>query len=189
MRGETGRTYKSEGVVLKRTNFGEADKIVTIFSKHYGRITVLAKGVRRLTSRKRGDLEVFNQITFFASKGKGIDIVTETQLQNCFSSWRKDLQKVAVAYQLCEMVDKLTVEGTEQEEVYELLAKDLELLSELKNEKSGNFLGSFGIRLLILLGYWPKAKPLPRNFKVSVFIEDIIEKELKSKKFAGRIRC
>ncbi len=181
------RTYKSEGVVLKRINFGEADKIVTIYSKHFGKVTLLAKGIRRMTSRKRGSLEVFNQVSFFAARGKGMDIVTETELLDSFSLCRKELNKIAVAYQLCEMVDKLTAEGSEQEEVYVLLAGYLKNLKELKSEDNSNYLGTFGLSLLKILGFWPKDKQIPKNFKVSLFIEDIIEKELKAKKFLNKL--
>lgn len=187
MRSETGRTYKSEGIVLKRINFGEADKIVTVFSKHYGKITLIAKGIRRMTSRKRGNLEVFNQVGFFAARGRGMDIVTETELKESFSSLRKSLHKVAIAYQLCEMVDKLTAEGSEQEEVYELLSEYLIKLNTVKQDNISFFLGSFGLNLLKILGFWPKDKPVPKNFRTSLFIEEIIEKELKSKKFFAKI--
>ncbi len=182
-----GKTYKSEGIVLKRINFGEADKVVTVYSKHFGKITLLAKGMRRMTSRKRGNLEIFNQVAFFAVKGKGMDIVTETELIDCFSLCRKELNKIAVAYQLCEMVDKLTAEGSEQEEVYELLTRYLKNLYELKPKDNSNYLGTFGLSLLKILGFWPKDKEVPKNFKVSFFIEDIIEKELKAKKFLSKI--
>ncbi len=181
------RTYKSEGVVLKRTNFGEADKIVTVYSKNYGKITLLAKGMRRMNSRKRGNLEVFNKVSFFAAKGKGMDIVTETELVESYSCWRKDLQKVAVAYQLCEMVDKLTVDGSEQEEVYIILSEYLEKLDLLEKNVNSNFLGSFGLSLLKTLGFWPHDKPIPKNFRVSLFIEEIIERELKAKNFLNKI--
>lgn len=184
---KTNRTYKSEGIVLKRTNFGEADKIVTIYSRHYGKVTVLAKGMRRMTSRKRGNLEVFSKVIFFAAKGKGMDIVTETEMLESFSFWKNDLQKVAVAYQLCEMVDKLTAEGSEQEDVYNLLSEYLKKLNSLNKSGNSNFLGSFGLTLLKILGFWPQNKLIPKNFKVSLFVEEIIEKELKAKKFLSKI--
>jgi DNA repair protein RecO (recombination protein O) len=180
-------TYKSQAIVLKRINFGEADKIVTFYTKHFGKVTCLAKGIRRLSSRKRGNLEIFNKITFFANKGKGMDFVTETELLESFSGWRGDLNKVATAYQLCEMVDKLTAEESETDEVYELLAEFLEKLKSLDLEKRSFFLGDFGLKLLTILGYWPKGKPVPKNFRTSVFVEEIIEKELKAKNFLSKI--
>ena len=182
-----GTTYKSEGIVLKRTNFGEADKIVTVFSKHYGKITLLAKGVRRLSSRKRGDLEVFNQIVFFADKGRNFDIVTETSLLNSFSEWRKDLSKVTAAYQICEMADKLTAERSEQEEIYNLLFAYLKKLSLTEKRNLPQLVNSFGIDLLRDLGFLPKNKDFPLSFNVTAYIENIIEKELKSKKFLSKI--
>lgn len=180
-------TYKTEGIVLKRINYGEADKIVTLYSKHYGKITCLAKGMRRLTSRKRGNLEIFNKVVFIACKGKGIDIITETESIESFSALRKDLKKIACAYQLCEMVDKLTAEGSEQSEVYEMLSEYLKKLCWIKPENSSFFLGSFGLNLLKILGFWPHDKPVPKNFRVSSFIEETIEKELKSKKFLAKV--
>lgn len=172
---------------MKRVNFGEADKIITIYSKHYGKITVLAKGIRRMTSRKRGNLEVFNQVIFFVAKGKGMDIVTETEMLESFSSWKNGLQKVAVAYQLCEMVDKLTAEEVEQEEVYHLLCEYLKKLDFLDKNGNSSFLGSFGLSLLKILGFWPKNKPITKNFRVSAFVEEIIERELKAKNFLNKI--
>jgi len=180
-------TYKSEGIVLRRINFGEADKIITVYSKRYGKLTLLAKGIRRMTSRKRGNLEVFNQVIFFAAKGKGMDIITETELVESFSSLRGNLHKVACAYQLCEMVDKLTVEESEQDGVFELLSDNLKKLNNLSLENYSFFLGNFGLNLLKLLGFWPHDKPVPKDFRTSLFVEEIIEKELKAKNFLARI--
>ena len=56
-------SYKTEAIVLKRTNFGEADRLVTVFSQPRGKLVLLAKGIRRLTSRKKGHLELFNRAT------------------------------------------------------------------------------------------------------------------------------
>ena len=180
-------TYKTEGIVLKRINFGEADKIVTLYSKHYGKITCLAKGMRRLTSRKRGNLEIFNKVVFIACKGKGIDIITETESIESFSSLRKDLSKIACAYQFCEMVDKLTAENSEQGEVYDLLCSSLPTLQKADRGNLSVITDIFAGNLLKLLGFWPKEKLFPNNFDITMFIEDIIEKELKSKKFLAKI--
>lgn len=179
--------YKTEGVVLKRSNFGEADRIITLYTKHYGKITGLAKGIRKLTSRKRGALEIFNQVTFFAAKSKGMEIITEAEVLNSFSSWRKDLKKVAVAYELCEMVDKLTAEGTEQPEVYELLVTALNRLGRISREELPAVIEEFAGSLLKQLGFWPKEKPFPSHFSTSLLVEEIIEKELKSKRFFKRV--
>jgi len=63
------RSYKAEGIILKRINFSEADKILTIFTKRHGKVRAIAKGVRRLTSRKAGSVELFNQAGLFLLEG------------------------------------------------------------------------------------------------------------------------
>lgn len=178
---------KSEGVILKRYNFGEADKIITVFSKHFGKMSLLAKGVRKLTSRKRSSLEIFNQIKFFAVGGKGMDIITEVETINSFSVLRKDLKKIAVAYELVEMVDKLMAEGSEQEEIYYLLAGYLEKIQDSQVENLFENLDSYARQLIKILGYWPKDKDFPGNFNTCLYIEEIAEKEIKSRKFLNRI--
>ncbi len=178
-----GRTYKTEGVVLKRSNFGEADRIITFYTKHYGKVVAIAKGIRRVTSKKRGNLEIFNLVSFFAARGKGMDIVTEAETIKAFSEWRKNLKKVAVAYEICEIVDRLTVEESGQEEVYDLLAKSLEELGRLEEGELPSLVDSFGGQLLKLLGFWPREKIFPANFNICLYVEQIIERELKSKHF------
>lgn len=180
-------TFKTEGVVLKRFNFGEADRVITLYTKHYGKITCLAKGIRRITSRKRGNLEIFNQVSFFAAKGRGMDIITEAETINAYSSLRKKLKKIAFAYEICEMTDRLTAENSEQEEVYFLLTDYLKKLDETECEEPYLLINDFGENLLKVLGFWPREKSFSENFIVSSYIEDIIESKLKSKNFLAKV--
>ena len=187
------RTYKTEGIILKRLDYGEADRIITLFTKHYGKLRVLAKGVRRLTSRKSGSLELFNQARIFVDERKGLGIVTEVELVNSFKSWRKDLKKVALAYQFCELVDKLTPEKMENEKVYKLLREALFNLSQVTSYESpasaeasaGKQVTSYELSLLEFLGFWPKGKPV--NIDLERYIESLIEKKLKTPPFLKRL--
>src|SRR3990167_232676 len=92
------RNYTSEGIVLARKNYGEADRIIVIYSKHFGKLRLLAKGVRRPKSRKRGHIEVFSRLKFQVSRGKGMDLITEAEIIQNFSEIRKSLKKVTVAF-------------------------------------------------------------------------------------------
>lgn len=177
-------SYRTEGVILKRSNVGEADKILTIFSKHYGKISVIAKGVRRTTSKKGGNLELFNQVKILVAKGKNLDIVTEAEVINSFKNWRKDLKKVAVAYRLCELVDRLTAEKVESEEVYEILVNYLSNLPTITNHQL--LITNFELSLLQSLGFWPKGRPIG-NTNLDVFIENLINSRLRAKKFLEKV--
>ena len=177
------KTLSTEGIVLKRYNIGEADKVVTLYSKHYGKISCIAKGVRRMISRKRGSLEIFSQVKIFASIGKGMMVITEVELVSSNTLLRSNLKKIAVAYQICELVDRLTPENHEQDDVFNLLVNSLDSLSKVEEKCLNSLLVDFSMELLKLLGYWPRDKCIPRSFSPSSFIEDIIERKLKSKKF------
>jgi len=177
-------SYKTEGIILKRTNYGEADRILTIFTKHYGKIKTIAKGIRKLTSRKAGSLELFNHVTLFLIKGKNLPLLTEVQTINLFKNWRKDLARIGVAYYFCELVDKLTPEEQENSSVFELLRDYLEKIATKKNL---NFLvREFEEKLLKELGFgipeiWQEKQGSLKNY-----IESIIEKKINSPKILKR---
>lgn len=169
------KTYKTEAVILKRLNFSEADKILTFYTKHYGKISAIAKGIRKLTSRKAGSLELFNHVVIFLAKGKNLDIITEASLINSFPRFRKDLNRVKLAYEVCEVVERLTVEEKGNDLVF------LKLKDFLYGLDSKDPFGSleFKVQILSLLGFGiPKN---PTNEKIDSYIESIIEKKLRAK--------
>lgn len=170
------RTYRTEGIIIKRTNYGEADRILTIFTKHYGKIKAIAKGVRKTTSKKGGNLELFNDVTLFLSEGRNLDIITEAEVINSFEKTRGNLNLVGQAFQIAEVADRLTAEREENRRVFELLRKSFQDLNRGKREA----VLSFEIELLKELGFG-----LPEDLSeksVERFIESIIEKKLKSKR-------
>lgn len=172
------RTYKTEGIVIKRSNFSEADRILTIFTKKHGKIKVLAKGVRRITSRRGPNIELFNQVELFIHKGRTFDILTEVNVLNTFSQIRKKLDLVGLAFYVCEIVDGLCPEHQAHPRVYEML---VEVLNELDKGRVNKFEKS----LLEELGYIPKTQ-IFENFDTSQFIEKILEKRLKTKRIISR---
>ena len=171
------RTYKTEGIILKRSNYGEADRILTIFTKHYGKIRVMAKGVRRLTSRKAGSLELFSQAILFLVKGKNLDLITEAQPVNLFKAWRKDLEKVALAYYFCELVDKLTPDNQPHPVVFDLLRQSFLKLKILSGTR---LVREFEEKLLHELGFGVPEFLQKTQGSLKSYIESIIEKKLNS---------
>jgi len=174
-----GRTYKTEGIILKRTNFGEADRILTIYSKHYGKIRAIAKGVRKITSRKGGNVEAFNHVSLFLAQGRNLDIVTEVEVINAFKSWRKNLRKVGLAYYFCELVDKLTPDGQANRVVFELLRK---FLAKIEEESESELARSFEEELLNELGFGVPEALKNRSGSLKGYIETIVEKKINSPK-------
>ena len=68
---EGSRSYRTEALVIRHTNFGEADRILTLYSREKGKIRVVAKGVRKLKSRKAGHLEPFTRVQLQLAKRAG----------------------------------------------------------------------------------------------------------------------
>jgi DNA repair protein RecO (recombination protein O) len=176
------RSYSSEGVVLAKRNYGEADRILILYSKDRGKLSLMAKGVRRPKSKKRGHIEIFNKVSFSASLGRGIDLMTEAEVIDDFSDIRNSLKKVSLAYYFCEVVGKITHEGEPNHEVYNLIVESLENLrvtSKLKDLRL-----EFVLKLLTILGYWPKGKPLLDHDEK---LEEVLERNINSVRVGKRI--
>lgn len=202
----------TECVVLGRKNFGEADRLLTIYTKDFGKITVLAKGIRRPTSRKSGHLEPGSWCKIFLAKGKNIDLLTEVVVLNAYGIDNFTQAKAAKVYHFLEIVDQLTAANQKNVEVFDLLVK---FLDTCEVEKNFNLTASvFKIKLLKKLGFFSsynlkdsKAKDLldllekhdsrqpqtkikisPQSYlKLTAFldsiIENLIDKKLKTTKF------
>ena len=172
------RTYRTEGVVLKRRNAGEADRVVTIFTKQRGKIVAVAKGVRKITSRRAGSLEPATQAVTFFARGKTFDIITQTQLISSFSAARKNLSRLTQIHQILEIVDLFTAENQSHPQVYEILVNTLKSLNTSGNKRE---LLVTNIRLIVkTLGFGEPQDSSESALKD--FIEEITNKELRSKK-------
>lgn len=167
------RSYSSEGIVLSRKNYGEADRILTVYSKHFGKIRLLARGVRKPKSKKRGHLEVFSRIKFSVSKGSGMGMITEAELIDSFGLLRKDLKKVSVAYFLCEVIDKVLHEDEKNELVFSKVVETLSKLTNQNNLKRIRY--EFVYDILVYLGFWPLGKKMNNP---DLILEDIMERKM-----------
>lgn len=172
-----GRTYVTEGVVLKRRNLGEADRLVTIFTKKFGKLTALARGVRRPTSRRAGSLEPATQAVFFFAHGKTWDILTQAQLVSSFRQARRNLARLTQTYQILEVVDLLTREHQDHPEIYELLVSTLASLNQPGQKRS--LLVSHVRQIVKLLGFGEPVDPSEAALKHH--IESIAERALRTK--------
>lgn len=180
------RNYKTIGIIIKRTNFSEADRILTIFTRSHGKIKVIAKGVRRITSRRCGNVELLNLAEISLHEGKNLDILTEACVLESFPNIRNNLKKIGWAYHICEILDGFCAERQENNKIFELAISTLHLLNKEDDIKSKEIIKKFEENLLKELGFWPKNKLLPDNL-IDNLIESILEKHLKSKSFLRKI--
>lgn len=171
------RSYKTEAIVIKRKNYGEADRILTVFTKNKGKISIIAKGVRKINSRRSSHIELLNHSVIGIYEGK-MPILTEAETLSHYTVLKSDLQKAGMAFYICELVDGLLAEHQENRAVFSLIQNTL---SKLENEEDCKALiGKFEQELLSLLGFWPREVAFIEDS--DRFIEDIIERKIKSKR-------
>lgn len=178
------RSFKSEGIIIKRRNIGEADKIITVFTKDLGKIQAKAKGIRRITSRRSSSLDLLNTCNISFYKGPGMALITEVDPIDSFTSIKKNLERVYAAYHFCELIDGLCAEEQENSKVYDLFFTALECLKTEKKLKG--LINSFEIQLLTYLGFWGEEQ-VEQDTNVQMFIENLLERKLRSKNIYSKL--
>ncbi|HEX7042267.1 MAG TPA: DNA repair protein RecO [Patescibacteria group bacterium] len=178
------RTFRVDGIVIKRQNIGEADRILTVLTKEFGKIQVKAKGVRKITSKRASHIEPLNICSLSLYKGQNMPILTECVSLENFSELKEDLSKIGFAYHLCELVDGLCPANEENKEIFFLL---VDVLKKMKTEVFvSNLIYNFEMDLLVQLGYWSISNKL-QKVNTSYLIEGILERRLKTKQLIARL--
>jgi len=180
------RSHNLEGIIIKRINVGEADKIITVFTRELGKISLKATGIRKLQSKRAGVLELFNHVKITAVHGRGnLDVLTEVDIQNTFSSWKHHLGRVNIAYQLAEVIDKLTPDGQPHPQVFEILNTAFLEINELDSNWNLK-LETWILDIIKDLGYWPAEEIFTGD--IYKFIEEIINRPLHSPGILKRLK-
>jgi DNA repair protein RecO (recombination protein O) len=145
------RLYRAEGVVIRRMDLGEADRIVTLFTLQQGKLRAVAKGVRRPESHLGGNLELFVRANVLLARGRNLDIITQAEMIDAYKGLREDLACIQGAFYLGELLDGLAAEGLANQPAYHLL---LEALAALASGVSPEVVARYyEFRLLALMGY------------------------------------
>ncbi|MDA8291909.1 MAG: DNA repair protein RecO [Actinomycetota bacterium] len=145
-------TYRDEGVVLRTVRLGEADRIVTLATPVHGKVRAVAKGVRRTKSRIGARVEPLTHVTLLCWKGRELDVVTQVEVLDSFRAIREDLDRMAPALTMLEIVDQVAVE---QHPMGELFTTLVGALSTLESSDSPLVLAAFCWRLLVVEGVAP----------------------------------
>ena len=149
------RIYRVDAIVLKRTDHGEADRLLTLLTPDRGKMTAIAKGARKPSSRKSGHVELFTHCVLMLAKGKTHDVVTQADTVESFIELRDNLDRVGYAYYLAELVDRFAEEAAENRAIYDLLLRALAWLA-IDSTHPDLLARFFELRLLQFAGYRPQ---------------------------------
>lgn len=178
--------YSLTAIVIRRRSVGEGDKILTLYTSKVGKKRAIAKGVRKVTSRRAPHLELFSEGTFTFHKGKTLDSITDAVSIHLYGNMCMTLEKIAMLYYVAEVINFSTVENDPHQDVFYLLSDTYKRIAASAGEEQAAILIRFSDSLLGLLGFAQKDAP-SRDFHLAVRkIESVIDRKLRSVRLLER---
>ena len=149
------RNFQTEAIIIKKIKLGEADRILTLFTPHLGKMQAIAKGVRRPKSKMAGHLELLTHSQVSMARGRNLDTITGSQTINSFLPLKTDFDLISCGLYLAELTEQFTAARQENFEVFILLRDTMERLCNANNSKE-IILRYFEVQLLNETGYRPQ---------------------------------
>jgi len=147
-------SYATKGIIIGRTNFGEADRMVRFFTPDRGKVSAVAKGIRRIKSRAGGHLELFGEVSLMLARGRNLDVVTSARLLWYPHQLTGDYDRLGLAFAIAVAVDRLTEPDQATPALYTVIREALGALDE--GGATTLIELWFKLRLLDTLGYRPE---------------------------------
>ncbi len=147
------RTFRTDAVILRRQDFGEADRLLVLLTPGHGKFRAIAKGARKPTARKTGHVELFALVDMLIARGRELHIVTQAETKEPFLPLREDLVRGTYANHLVELLDRFTAEQDASHAEFDLLVQALGWLCE--DVDLGLVARYYELRLLALAGFAP----------------------------------
>lgn len=149
--------YRTQGIILEKEDRRDSDQFLTVYTKDFGKVEILARAVKKITSKLRGGADLFylSEVEFI--QGKNHKTLTDAILIDKFANIREDLKKIQAVWRIAEVLDRLSSKEEKESRVWELLIGVLHKLDtkDLKLEPA-IFYHYFLWNLLALLGYEPE---------------------------------
>lgn len=161
--------YRTRGIIIRKADLGEADRLFTIYTREYGKIQARAISVKKAESKLKGYLELFNYADFGIARSKTIDIITDVIPINNFLSLRVSLPSITKAFYVSELLDKLMVGPEKDDYLWQLVLKTFQELD------TSNWPVDFEIKLLSALGY-----AIPTGQQAIDCIQAIVQEKINS---------
>ena len=124
------KNLKIEGVILRTVDFGDANRVVTIYTRDFGKIEVNAYGCRRAKNPLSGALQMFNLISAEINRGTKVDTIKEADIIKFYPNLTADVEKIAYASLFFEIVNRMTLPKSPEGGVYDLILKTLPAFDE-----------------------------------------------------------
>ena len=155
------RTYRAVGLTLRKSPAGEADLVSSVYTREHGKLDVLARGARRLTSRLMGHFEPLTLLRLSIARGRSLDIVAEAEVVNAFPDVKADYASVARGLHVAELIDGFSANSASNPQVLDLALQTLGVIGSQHDVGDGNLssdlpLRYFDLQILQLSGFMPE---------------------------------
>lgn len=181
--------HKTDAIVINKRNSGESDRKVILLTKEFGKVQATAKGVRKISSRRAGSLEIFHLLNVHLHEStNGYMYISEVLTLRNFVRISKKLPKIAYAYHVCEIVDRLLPERQVHSDIYDLVSavlNDIESARDIKEMEKK--VTEFSFHLMQILGFISADKKMTYG-NLLAYIEQITEKKLKTLAFISSVK-
>jgi DNA repair protein RecO (recombination protein O) len=150
--------FSTIGFVFKKENKSEADQLFSIYTKDFGRLEILGKGIRKITAKLRSKIDLFYIISFRFVQGKTNKILIEAKVLKKFNQFKENLQKLQVAFKMIEILDKTLAKEEKDERIFKLILECFQTLEKMEDNllKIKLIYYYFFWNLLSFLGYKPQ---------------------------------
>lgn len=144
--------YKTEALVLRSRKYKEADSLLTLLTQKRGKVSAIAKGVRKANSRLRGGVQLFTHNEMLLYQGRSLHVVTQSQCLEAFTTLQNNMEAMAAACYWCELLDSFLPAEQTDREIFMLALAGFHLLALEHDEL---VVRALEIKLLSFLGYRP----------------------------------
>ena len=148
------RLYNSEALVLKGLDFGEANRIITLYTPELGKLRVVARGMRKANSKLSGHLEPLTHVHISIARGQNLDMVNQAETLHGYSLLREDLDRLSQALYIVELIDQFVADEVSNYPLYNLLLNTLKRLEKATNPEL--LVRCFEMEMLTYVGYQPE---------------------------------
>src|SRR3989344_569890 len=175
-----GRYLKDTGLVLAKKDFLIEGRLITIFTRNYGKIVLFAYGTQKITSKRIAHLETGNYITFSFYKRLGAYYLSETELLYGHSQIKKTPAKLTLLFLLFFILHNILAEGEKEEKIFDIT---LSALKDLNNNISFTMyhLSLYLSHILMVSGFLDQETAQESSFDVLHFIEDLVGRRIKDR--------
>ncbi len=148
------RQFRTQAIILSRRDFGESDRLLTLFTPHHGKIRAIAKGARKPSAKVSGHVELFARSDCLIHRGRNLDILSQAELLDPYLGLREDLERGAYANYVAELLDRFTADEEDDDDLFLLLHQTLTRIADAADPRlAARF---FELQLLDLVGFRPE---------------------------------